>query len=680
MPLQTDPSVIYALKRAGRWDGNIRKRDLDIDSPYNTYRRPGLPPGPLGSPGREAILAVLDPARDEGALLREPQRRHPRVQRDPRGAQPRREPLPAAALGLLTPWESALTRRHPCPGPGPPVPASARPSSWSSSRSCLLARERPAGGNAGRLRGRRVAPARRDGARRRSPSSSTRPDAALVGKVLAALFAALAAGALFGAVVRRHGTGEGRWAGLLLALGTTLAAAAQAWSGEAAATCAVALARAAPRPVRGRGRRPGRRSRRACRSASPSPSSPRRWPSRSSSSAPSSSGGGARACSSSRGPRPARSGRTRVSRRRPRPPSGAATAGRGSRSSSRRRRAPSSSPRSRSWVLVGLLRALRPPARRLLGPAGAGPAASRSRAASRWWRTSRRLAVAGGWADRRLLGPAVAGARLAAAAALPARGLRPAEDRRQPAGPRLGGRAGPGRLHATTAAGTGFIAARPASSGAVAWDVAAKPDRVPGAASASARLARARSRGPAARRARAGARARGRRRLASSRSRGCRSGRPASNATMSGRAARGRRARRGGPARAPKPPGDGLAFRVPEGARSRRLELRIVGRGTGLVGLGESGLPRGAAVARSRRLGVLPPAPPVPLPGVGRGRPARHPALGRPGRDRVGGPRPPDRARERAPAVALSSPPTPRHPLRGGAPASPHFSLVRSTS
>jgi hypothetical protein len=65
---------------------------------------------------------------------------------------------------------------------------------------------------------------------------------ALVGKGLAALFAALAAGALFAAVVRRHGLGEGRWAGLLLALGTTLAAAAQAWSGEAAATCAVAVA------------------------------------------------------------------------------------------------------------------------------------------------------------------------------------------------------------------------------------------------------------------------------------------------------------------------------------------------------------------------------------------------------------------------------------------------------
>ena len=62
MPLQTDPTVIYALRRAGRWDGNIRKKDLDIDSPYNTYRRPGLPPGPIASPGREALLAALHPA------------------------------------------------------------------------------------------------------------------------------------------------------------------------------------------------------------------------------------------------------------------------------------------------------------------------------------------------------------------------------------------------------------------------------------------------------------------------------------------------------------------------------------------------------------------------------------------------------------------------------------------
>jgi UPF0755 protein len=62
MPLQTDPTVIYALRLLGRYDGNIRKADLRIDSPYNTYRYPGLPPGPIASPGREAICAVLQPA------------------------------------------------------------------------------------------------------------------------------------------------------------------------------------------------------------------------------------------------------------------------------------------------------------------------------------------------------------------------------------------------------------------------------------------------------------------------------------------------------------------------------------------------------------------------------------------------------------------------------------------
>lgn len=62
MPLQTDPTVIYALRRAGRWDGNIRKADLLLESPYNTYRVAGLPPGPIASPGRAALLAVLEPA------------------------------------------------------------------------------------------------------------------------------------------------------------------------------------------------------------------------------------------------------------------------------------------------------------------------------------------------------------------------------------------------------------------------------------------------------------------------------------------------------------------------------------------------------------------------------------------------------------------------------------------
>ncbi len=62
MLLQTDPTVIYALRKAGGYDGNIRKKDLDLDSPYNTYRRPGLPPGPIASPGRHALRAVLEPA------------------------------------------------------------------------------------------------------------------------------------------------------------------------------------------------------------------------------------------------------------------------------------------------------------------------------------------------------------------------------------------------------------------------------------------------------------------------------------------------------------------------------------------------------------------------------------------------------------------------------------------
>ncbi len=62
MPLQCDPTVIYALMQAGRWHGNIRKPDLQIDSPYNTYRYPGLPPGPIASPGRESIEAAVHPA------------------------------------------------------------------------------------------------------------------------------------------------------------------------------------------------------------------------------------------------------------------------------------------------------------------------------------------------------------------------------------------------------------------------------------------------------------------------------------------------------------------------------------------------------------------------------------------------------------------------------------------
>jgi len=58
MLLQTDPTVIYAIEE---FDGNIRKKDLSIDSPYNTYRYKGLPPGPIASPGLKSITAALSP-------------------------------------------------------------------------------------------------------------------------------------------------------------------------------------------------------------------------------------------------------------------------------------------------------------------------------------------------------------------------------------------------------------------------------------------------------------------------------------------------------------------------------------------------------------------------------------------------------------------------------------------
>lgn len=60
--LYADPTIIYALKLAGAWDGNLRRRDLELDSPYNTYVHPGLPPGPICSPGEHSLRAAAAPA------------------------------------------------------------------------------------------------------------------------------------------------------------------------------------------------------------------------------------------------------------------------------------------------------------------------------------------------------------------------------------------------------------------------------------------------------------------------------------------------------------------------------------------------------------------------------------------------------------------------------------------
>jgi UPF0755 protein len=62
IPLATDPSVIYAALLTGRYRGTIYASDLQFDSPYNTYRYAGLPPGPICNPGIAALEAVITPA------------------------------------------------------------------------------------------------------------------------------------------------------------------------------------------------------------------------------------------------------------------------------------------------------------------------------------------------------------------------------------------------------------------------------------------------------------------------------------------------------------------------------------------------------------------------------------------------------------------------------------------
>lgn len=60
--LQCDPTVIYALERANKYRGNLLSVDLKFDSPYNTYKYPGLPPGPISNPGRRSLEAAAKPA------------------------------------------------------------------------------------------------------------------------------------------------------------------------------------------------------------------------------------------------------------------------------------------------------------------------------------------------------------------------------------------------------------------------------------------------------------------------------------------------------------------------------------------------------------------------------------------------------------------------------------------
>ncbi len=65
MKLDCDPTVIYALKKDGLWRGRLLLKDLKYPSPYNTYVSPGLPPGPICSPGEGSLRAALRPAAGE---------------------------------------------------------------------------------------------------------------------------------------------------------------------------------------------------------------------------------------------------------------------------------------------------------------------------------------------------------------------------------------------------------------------------------------------------------------------------------------------------------------------------------------------------------------------------------------------------------------------------------------
>jgi len=62
MKLDCDPTIIYALKLEGRFDGNLRLKDKNLASPYNTYLYGGLPPGPICNPGRASLQAAMHPA------------------------------------------------------------------------------------------------------------------------------------------------------------------------------------------------------------------------------------------------------------------------------------------------------------------------------------------------------------------------------------------------------------------------------------------------------------------------------------------------------------------------------------------------------------------------------------------------------------------------------------------
>jgi UPF0755 protein len=82
MTLAADPSVIYAALLSGRYRGTIYESDLQFDSPYNTYKYPGLPPGPIANPGVASLQAALHPAHTDYLYFVSDNNGHHRFARD----------------------------------------------------------------------------------------------------------------------------------------------------------------------------------------------------------------------------------------------------------------------------------------------------------------------------------------------------------------------------------------------------------------------------------------------------------------------------------------------------------------------------------------------------------------------------------------------------------------------
>ncbi len=83
MQLAADPTVIYAALLAGRYRGTIYQSDLQFDSPYNTYKYPGLPPGPIANPGVASLEAALHPAQSDFLYFVSDNNGHHRFARSP---------------------------------------------------------------------------------------------------------------------------------------------------------------------------------------------------------------------------------------------------------------------------------------------------------------------------------------------------------------------------------------------------------------------------------------------------------------------------------------------------------------------------------------------------------------------------------------------------------------------